>query len=88
MVPKKVPKEPKPLRSARASPWDALSREVQVDIGNWDMKVEETTESPPDAQDQPKIYEISDHTWEVLMHPSLLELHSVRVVSTPHGDDR
>ena len=42
MVPKKVPKEPKPLRSASANPWDALPREVQVDIGSWDEKVGET----------------------------------------------
>ena len=41
-----------------------------------------------DAQDQPKIYEIHDHTLEVLMHPSVLELHAVRGVRTPHGDGR
>ena len=41
-----------------------------------------------DGQDQPKIYEIRDHTLEVLMHPSVLELHAVRVVCTPHGDER
>ena len=87
-MPKKVPKEPKPLSSTSASPWDALRREVQVDIGSWDKKVGEITESPVDGQDQPKIYEICDHTLGVLMHPSVLELHSVRVVRTPHGDER
>ena len=47
-----------------------------------------TTESPVDGQDQPKIYTIRDHTLEVLMHPDVLELHAVRVVHTPHGDER
>ena len=41
-----------------------------------------------DWHDQPRIYEIRDHTLEVLMHPSVLELHAVRVVRTPHGDER
>ena len=41
-----------------------------------------------DGQDQPTIYEIRDHTLQVLMHPSLLELHAVRVVRTPHGNER
>ena len=47
-----------------------------------------TTESPVDGQDQPKIYTIRDHTLEVLMHPEVLELHVVRVVHTPQGDER
>ena len=47
-----------------------------------------TTESPVDGQDQPKIYTIRDHTLKVLMHPDVLELHAVRVVRTPHGDER
>ena len=34
-----------------------------------------------DGQDQPKIYNIRDHTLEVLMHPDVLELHAARVVS-------
>ena len=34
MVPKKVSKEPKPLSFARPNRWDALPRNVQVDIGN------------------------------------------------------
>ena len=87
-MPKKVPKEPKPLSSTSANRWDALPREVQVDIGSWDKRVGETTESPVDGQDQPKLYEIRDHTLEVLMHPSVLELRAVRVVCTPHGDER
>ena len=41
-----------------------------------------------DGQDQPRIYSIGDHTLEVLMHPDVLELHAVRVVHTPHGDER
>ena len=41
-----------------------------------------------DGKDQPKIYTIRDHTLEVLMHPDVLELHAVRVVHTPHGDER
>ena len=41
-----------------------------------------------DGQDQPKIYTIRDPTLEVLMHPDVLELHAVRVVHTPHGDER
>ena len=47
-----------------------------------------TTESPVDGQDQPKIYSIRDHTLEVLMNPDVLELHAVRVVHTPQGDER
>ena len=87
MVPKKVLKEPNPLSLATANPWAALPREVHVDIGSWDKKVGETTESPVDGQDQPKTYEIRDHTLEVLMHPSVLELHALRVLRTPHGDE-
>ena len=41
-----------------------------------------------DGQDQPRIYTIRDHTLEVLMHPDVLELHAVRVVHTPPGDER
>ena len=87
-MPKKVPKEPKPLSSTSANPWDAPRREVQVDTGSWDKKVGETTEGPLDGQNQPKIHEIRDHTLDVLMHPSVLELHAVRVVRTPHGNER
>ena len=87
-MPKKVPMEPKPLNPTSANPWNALPREVQVDIGSWDKKVGETTKSPIDGQDQPKIFEIRAHTLEVLLHPSVLELHAVIVVRTSHGDER
>ena len=40
-----------------------------------------------DGHDQSKMYTIRDHTLKVLMHPSLLELHAMRVVHTPHGDE-
>ena len=49
MVPTKVPKEPEQLSFARASPWYPLPRQIQVDIGNWDKNVGETTESPVDG---------------------------------------
>ena len=88
MVRKKALKEPRPLSSARGNPWDSLPREVQVDIGNWGKKVGEITESPVDGQDQREIYEIRYHTLEVLMHFSVLELHAVRVVHAPQGDER
>ena len=55
----------------------ALPRQVQVDIGNWDKKVGDSWKSPVDGQDQPKIYEICDHTLKVLMHPSVPELHQM-----------
>ena len=41
-----------------------------------------------DGEDQPKIYTIRDRTLEVLMHPDVLELHVVRVIHTPQGDER
>ena len=86
-MPKKAPEEPKPLNFATPNPWSALPREVHV--GTRHGKREgATTESPVDGQDQPKIYTILDHTLEVLMHPDVLELHAVRVVHTPHGDER
>ena len=47
-----------------------------------------TTESPVNGEVRPKIYTIRDHTLEVLMKPDLLELHTVRVFHTPHGDQR
>ena len=87
-MPKKVPKEPKQLSPTTANAWEPPPREVQVEIRSSDKKVGETTESPVDGQDQPKIYEIGDHTLKVLMQPSVLELHAVRVVRTPHGNER
>ena len=84
---KKAPEEPKPLSFATPNPWSALPTEVHVGTGRG-KKEGATTESPVDGQDQPKIYTIRDHTLEVLMHPDVLELHAVRVVHTPHGDER
>ena len=86
-MPEKSPEEPKPLSFATPNPWSALPREVYVGKGRG-KKEGATTESPVDRQDQPKIYTIRDHTLEVLMHPDVLELHAVRVVHTPHGDER
>ena len=45
-------------------------------------------ESLVDGRYQPKIYTLFDHTLEVLMHLDVLELHAVRVVHTPHGNER
>ena len=86
-MPKKAPEEPKPLSFATPNPWSALPREVYLGKGRG-KKEGATTESPVDGQDQPKIYTIRDHTLEVLMHPDVLELHALRVVHTPHGDER
>ena len=86
-MPKKAPEEPKPLSFATSNPWSALPREVYVRKGRG-KKEGATTESPVDGQDQPKIYTICDHTLEVLMHPDVLELHAVRVIHTPQGEER
>ena len=77
-MPKKAAEEPKPLSFATPNPWSAH-------VGK---KEGATTESPVDGHDQPKIYTICDHTLKVLMHPDVLDLHAVRVVHTPHGDER
>ena len=86
-MPKKAPEEPKPLSFTTANPWSALPRGVYVGKGRG-KKEGATTESPVDGQDQPRIYTIHDHTLEVLIHPDVLELHAVRVVHTPQGDER
>ena len=86
-MPTKAPEEPKPLSYVTRNPWSALPREVYVGKGRG-KKEGATTESPDDGQDQPRIYTIRDHTLEVLMHPDVLELHAVRVVHTPQGDER
>ena len=88
MVPKRAPEEPRKLNFPSPSPWNTLPREVHMDLGRTQINDGETTESPVDGHDQPKIYTIRDHTLEVLMHPSVLELHAMRVVHTPHGDER
>ena len=85
-MPKKAPEAPKPLSLVTPNPWGALPREVYVGKGRG-KKEGATTESPVDGHDQPRIYTIRDHTLEVLMHPDVLELHAVRVVHTPHGDE-
>ena len=86
-MPKKAAEEPKPLSFATPNPWSALPREVYVGKGRG-KKEGATTESPVEGQDQPKIYTIRDNTLEVLMHPDVLELHAMRVVHTPHGEER
>ena len=88
MVPKRALEELGKLSFASCSPWNALPREVSNDSGCAKKNDGETTEVPADAHDQPNIYSIRDHTLEVLMHPSVLQLHAVRVVNTPHGDER
>ena len=79
-MPKKAPEEPEPLSFVTPNPWSALPREVHVGKGRGKKDM--------DGQDQPRIYTIRDHTLEVLMHPDVLELHAVRVVHTPQGDER
>ena len=80
MVSKRAPEEPKRLNFASPSPWNTLPREVHMALGRTHINYGETTESPVDGHDQPKTY--------ILMHPSVLELHAVRVVHTPHGNER
>ena len=88
MVPKRAQREPRKLSFASPSAWNVLPRKVHMDLRRTQINDGGTTESPVDGHDQPKIYTILDHTLEVLMHPSVLELHAVRVVHTPHGDER
>ena len=87
MVPKRAPEEPRKLSFASPSPRNTLPREVHMDLGCTQINEGETTESPL-KHDQPKIYTIRDHTLQVLMHQSVLELHAVEVVHTQHGDER
>ena len=86
-MPNRALEERKPLSFASPYPWSALPKEVYVGTGR-DEREEATTESPVDGQDRPKIYNIRDRTLEFLMHPDVLELHAVRVVHIPHGDER
>ena len=88
MVPKRAPEEPSKLTFATRSPWNTLPWKVHMDLGRTQRNDRETTESPVDGHDQPKTYTIRDHTLEVLMQPSVLELHAVRLVHTPHRDKR
>ena len=84
MVPKRAPEEPSKLSVASPSPWSALPREVHMGFGRTRVNDGDTTESPVDGHDQPKIYTIRDHTLEILMPQSVLVLHAVRLVHTPH----
>ena len=88
MVPKRALEEPRNLSFASPSPWNALPREVLMDLGRTQINDGETTDSPVDGHDECKICTIRDHMHEVFMHPSVLELHVVRVVHTPHADER
>ena len=88
MVPKTALEEPRKLSLASASPWNALPREVHMGLGRTQVNDGETRESPLDGHDQLKIYTIPDHTLEVIMQPSILDLHAVRVVHTAHGLER
>ena len=62
----------------------------EVEVGNVKKIRVDSDESRKcvDGHDQPKIYDIRDHTLEVLMHASELELRAVTVIRTPHGDER
>ena len=86
-MPKKAPEEPKRLSFVTPNPWSALPREVYVGKGRG-KKEGATTESPVDGHYGPRIYTFRDHTLEVLMHPDVLELHAMRVVHTPQGEER
>ena len=85
-MPKKASKGPK--SSEHPTTWPNLTNEVEV--GNLKkIRVDpDDLRISVDGHDQPKIYEIRDNTLKVLMHPSVLELHAVRVVWTPHGNER
>ena len=76
-----------PLSFASPNPWSALPKDVYEGTGRG-KREEATTESSVDEHDRPKIYTIRDNTLKVLMHPDVVELHAVRVVHTPHGNER
>ena len=85
-MPKKASEGPESFE--HPTTWSTLTDEVEV--GNVKKIRVDSDESRiyVDGHDQPKIYEIRDHTFKVLMHPSALKLHAMRVVQTPHGDER
>ena len=85
MVPRRALEEASKLSLASVSPWNALPREVHMDSGRKQIHDGEARERIVDGHDQPEVYTIRDHTLEVLMHPSVLELLAVRVVHTQHG---
>ena len=84
-MPKKTSQGPKSFE--HPTTWSTLTDEVEVGNVKRIRVVSDDSRISVDGQDQPKIYEIRDNTLEVLMHPSVLELHAVRVVRTPHGDE-
>ena len=88
MVFKRAPEEPSKLSFANPSPWNPLRREVHMGLGSTQERERETTERSVYGHDQPKIYTVRDHTPKLLKHPSVLDLHAVRVVHTPDGDER
>ena len=59
-----------------------------MSLGRSQVNDGKTTESPGDGHGEPTIYTIQDHTPKVLMHPSIVQMHAVRVVHAPHGDKR
>ena len=80
MVPKRPQKVQSELSAPSPSPWNPIRREVHMDSGHTQMNEGETRDRPVDGHDQPKIYNIQDDTLPVLMYPSILKLHAVRVV--------
>ena len=87
MVPEMALEEPSRLSFAISSPLIAPPRKVHMDLGHTQITGGDITESPMDGHDQPKIYTIPDHRLEVLMHPSVLDLHAVGVFHTSHRDE-
>ena len=85
-MPKKVSEGPKSFE--HSTTWSTVTD--QVEVGNVKKMQVDSDESriSVDGHDQPQIYEIRDHTSEVLTHPSVLDLHAVRVLLTPHSDER
>ena len=85
-MPKKASEWPKSFEHPKT--WSTLAEEVEV--GNLKKIRVDSDESriSVDGHDQRRIYEIRDHKLELLMHASVLELHAVRVVRTPHCDER
>ena len=85
-MPQKASEGPKSFEHPRT--WSTLRDDVQLgNVKNIGVDSDEMRIFV-DGHDQPKIHETRDHTLEVLMHPSVLELHAVRVVWTTHGDEQ
>ena len=73
IVPKRPLEEQSKPSFASPSPWNTLPREVHMALVHTQMNEGDTTDRSVDGHDQPKIYNIQDHTLQVLMHPSILE---------------